>query len=77
MTQFKDLLKEYFSDEGNALAAKEFGPVESVGHCFQSDDSWQVICTYPGDNRVEHRVNCGELMGWMWARIKPKINGES
>jgi hypothetical protein len=74
MDEFKDLLKQYFSDESCFLAAREFGPVESIGHCFQTEDSWQVVCDYAGDNRVEARVNCGELMGWMWARVKPMIN---
>jgi hypothetical protein len=77
MSEFKNLLKEYFSDPEITLAARELGPVKEVGHCFQSDDSWQVICTYPGDDRVEHRVNCGELMGWMWAKMKPMINSAS
>jgi hypothetical protein len=77
MSEFKDLLKEYFSDPDSFIAAKELGPVESIGHCFQSEDSWQVVCYYPGNERVEESVNCGELMGWMWTRIKPMINREA
>lgn len=75
MSEFKDLLKEFFSDEGNCLEAREFGPVKRIGHCFQSEDSWQVVCEYPAGNSLELRVNCGELMGWMWARVKVVMQG--